>query len=194
MDHVVTPRDDAPPLTSKHSEVRKAAAQDMGADAHASLSTHSVAINRPADELYRQWRAFDRLPGILENIERVDLLDEHRSHWVAKAPAGSVVEWDAVITQDIPGKLIAWRSEEGSEVRTQGTIRFEDMPGRGTFVTAAIAYHPPGGTLGKLIAKLFQREPAIQARRDLRRFKQLMETGEIATGARNRALLAEGKE
>lgn len=98
------------------------------------------------------------------------------------APAGQSVEWDSIITEDQPNRLIAWASVEGSGIQNSGHVDFRDAPaGRGTEVTATVAYDPPGGALGKLVAKLFQREPKIQARQDLRRFKQLMETGEIST-------------
>ena len=108
------------------------------------------------------------------------------------APAGKTVEWIATITEDRPGEVIAWASEEGTDVPNSGRIDFRDAPGqRGTWVTATLLYDPPGGIIGKVVAKLFQREPAIQARRDLRRFKQLMETDEIATGARTARQLAE---
>ena len=106
---------------------------------------------------------------------------------MVKAPAGKTVEWDATVTHDVPGKSLNWQSDEGADVPNSGKIEFTDAGSRGTIVTATIAYEPPGGTVGKIIAKLFQREPAIQARRDLRRFKQLMEAGEIATAARTRA-------
>ena len=114
--------------------------------------------------------------------------------WVVKAPGGKSVEWVAAITDEREGEYIAWASEEGADVPNSGRVDFRDAQGdRGTVVTATILYDPPGGVIGKVIAKMFQREPAIQARRDLRRFKQLMETGEIATGARNQRLLDEGK-
>jgi uncharacterized membrane protein len=101
---------------------------------------------------------------------------------VVEAPAGKTVEWDAEIVEEEPGALIAWRSLDGASVRNSGRVEFRDSPdGRGTVVTATMVYDPPGGTVGKLIAKLFQKEPKVQARQDLRRFKQLMETGEIST-------------
>jgi uncharacterized membrane protein len=97
------------------------------------------------------------------------------------------VEWDATVTRDEPGRLIAWASDEGAGVPNSGSVEFRDAGERGTIVVATINYAPPGGTIGKVVAKMFQREPAIQARRDLRRFKQLMETGEIAVAARSKA-------
>ena len=129
----------------------------------------------------------------MENVERIDVLDAARSHWVVKAPGGRTVEWDARITEEREGEVIAWTTEEGADVANSGRIEFRDAGARGTVVVATIAYDPPGGTIGKIVAKLFQREPAIQARRDLRRFKQLMETGEIATSSRTKAQLQEEK-
>jgi uncharacterized membrane protein len=146
----------------------------------------AVTINRSRHELYAFWRDFGNLPQILENIESVTELDERRSHWVVRAPAGMTVEWDSVIVEDIPDELISWQSAADADITHSGRIDFSDAPGgRGTVVTATIAYDPPAGAVGKLVAKLFQREPKIQARRDLRRFKQFMETGEIATSRMN---------
>ena len=147
----------------------------------------SVTINRPSAELFAYWRDLGNLATFMDNVERIDVLDTRRSHWVVKAPAGKTVEWDARITEERDGTLIAWESESGADVRNSGRVEFADAGPRGTVVTATIAYDPPAGVVGRIIAKLFQREPAIQARRDLRRFKQLMETGEIATAAMNRA-------
>jgi uncharacterized membrane protein len=150
------------------------------------LVGRAVTINRPRHELYAFWRDFGNLPRILENIESVTELDERRSHWVVRAPAGTTVEWDSVIVEDIEDELISWESAPGADIANSGRIDFSDAPGgRGTLVTATIAYAPPAGAVGKLVAKLFQREPKIQARRDLRRFKQFMETGEIATSRMN---------
>jgi uncharacterized membrane protein len=123
----------------------------------------------------------------MANIRSVTPGDGAASHWVVAAPAGKTIEWDAILTEDTPGEIIAWESVEGADVRNTGRIEFRDAaPGRGTVVAATIVYDPPGGQLGQLIAKLFQREPKMQARRDLLRFKQMMETGEIATAQRTR--------
>ena len=146
------------------------------------LVARTVTINRPREELYAFWRDFANLPLFMENVQSVTVLDEKRSHWVVLAPAGQTVEWDAVIKQDEPGRLIEWESVGDASVRNAGRIEFRDSTnGRGTLVTATLIYDPPAGGVGKMVAKLFQREPKIQARRDLRRFKQLLETGEIAT-------------
>ncbi|UIJ44845.1 SRPBCC family protein [Sphingomonas cannabina] len=186
--------DDAPLAASKHP----AAAVDAATDALIerkgdTLLGRAVTVNRPLPELFAYWRDFANLATFMENVERVDVLDRRRSHWVVKAPGSKTVEWDSVVTEEREGAFIAWASEPGADVPNSGRVDFRDAGPRGTVVTATILYDPPAGTIGKLIAKVFQREPAIQARRDLRRFKQLMETGEIATGARNHRLRQEGK-
>ena len=171
---------------------RSAAAGDDAAYEADELVARTVTINRPRHELYAFWRDFGNLARILENIESVTVLDERRSHWVVRAPAGTTVKWDALIVEDVPDELISWQSEPGADVTNSGRIDFRDAPGRrGTLVTATIAYDPPAGAVGRLIAQLFQREPKIQARRDLRRFKQFMETGEIATSRMNADASAE---
>lgn len=172
---------DAPLTAAVH---QKAVSKDVadGLDWHeAALVGRTVTINKPRAELYAFWRDFRNLAAFMENVERIEVIDDRRSHWVVASPGGSV-EWDSIVTADEPGTLIAWESAEGADVKNAGKIEFKDSaPGRGTTVTATIVYDPPGGDLGKLIAKLFQKEPKVQARRELRRFKQLMETGEIST-------------
>jgi uncharacterized membrane protein len=171
--------DVARPAARKTRATRK---QKEPAPEHSTVSIRTVTINRPREELYAFWRDFSNLPHFMENIERVDILDDRRSHWVVSAPAGQSVEWDSFITEDTPGSVIAWKSAEGADVANSGRIEFRDATsGRGTEVTATISYDPPAGAIGKVFAKLFQKEPAIQSRRELRRFKQLMETGEVST-------------
>lgn len=186
--------DDAPLAASKN---RSAAVDEAGKildkPRGETLVGRAVTINRPRAELFAYWRDFANLATFMENVVSVSPVDPQRSHWVVKAPAGKTVEWDAVVTEEADGEFIAWASEEGADVPNSGRIDFRDAGDRGTVVTATILYDPPAGVVGKIIAKMFQREPAIQARRDLRRFKQLMETGEIATGARNKPLQDEGK-
>jgi len=153
-------------------------------DTPESLIGRSVTINRPRQELYEFWRDLRNLPLFMENIRSITVSDDNRSHWVVEAPGNNVVEWDSVITEDEPGSLLAWQSSEGASVRNSGRVEFEDSTnGRGTIVTATIAYDPPAGNAGRAIAKLFAKEPQIQVRRDLRRFKQLMEAGEVATSS-----------
>lgn len=173
---------DAPLTAAVHQrDIADVAAEER--DWHeAALVGRTVTINRPRSEVYAFWRDFRNLARFMENVESVEPGDDRRSHWVVKAPGGRTVEWDSVLTAEEPDRLLAWESVEGADIRNTGQIEFRDgPPGRGTEVRAVIVYEPPGGDLGKLIAKLFQKEPKIQARRDLRRFKQLMETGEIST-------------
>ena len=149
----------------------------------------TVTIRRPRAELYAFWRDFQNLAGFMENLDKVQPTGANgRSVWTIKAPAGQTVDVETEIAREVENELIAWRSVEGSDIDTEGRVTFEDAPGeRGTRVGLIIAYDPPAGAAGKAVAKLLQREPAIQARRDLKRFKMLMETGEIATNARRRS-------
>ena len=180
--------DDAPLTASKHNSAAVEAATETLLEAKGdALVGRAVTINRPRAELFAYFRDFANLSNFMENVVRVDVYDAKRSHWVVKAPAGRTVEWDSTIVEEAEGEYFMWASEPGADIDNSGRIDFRDAGARGTVVTATLLYDPPGGTVGKLIAKLFQREPAIQARRDLRRFKQLMETGEIATGANTRA-------
>jgi uncharacterized membrane protein len=136
----------------------------------------SVVINRPARQLYDFWRDFENLPQFMDNIRSVEKLDQKRSHWVIKAPAGTSVEFDSRVTEDVPGRLIAWASEEGASVPNRGRVEFIEGSSPGTTtVRTTISYDPPAGAAGRLIAKLFQREPGTQAKEDLTRFKELME-------------------
>jgi uncharacterized membrane protein len=142
----------------------------------------SVHVNRSPEEVYNFWKNCENFPRFMYHLESVKMTGDKRSHWVAKAPAGTKVEWDAETTQDIPNERIAWRSLEGSTVPNSGEVRFERGPaGRGTIVRVAVEYRPPAGPMGAAVAKLFGREPGQQIKQDLRRFKQLMEAGEILT-------------
>ena len=157
------------------------------------LLAESVTINRPAPDIYAFWRNPANLVHIMDNIQSIDVIDHARSRWTVKAPAGREVSWDSVITQDVENREITWQSAPGADVANSGRIEFRDAGERGTIVRATIAYEPPFGVVGKMIAKLFQREPKLQARRDLRRLKQFMETGEVATAARTRKEFEEEK-
>jgi uncharacterized membrane protein len=142
----------------------------------------SILINRPAEELYAFWRDFEQLPGFMRHLVSVTTLDEKRSRWVAKGPAGRTVAWEAEITLERPNELISWRSLPGSEVYNAGTVRFEPEPaGRGTFVRVNLEYEPPGGVAGAFVAKLFGEEPRQQLQNDLHQFKRIMEAGELLT-------------
>jgi uncharacterized membrane protein len=168
-------KDDAPVAYSK------------SADSDRALVEEAVTIRRPASELYAFWRQQTNLAGVMENVVSIEDMGRNRFRWTVKAPAGKEVRWVAAITNEVPDRELTWQSEDGADVANSGRICFEEAGDRGTVVRATIAYDPPAGIVGQLVAKLFQREPRIQTRRDLHRFKQLMETGEITTSARTQA-------
>ena len=174
-------RDDGPITASK------------SAKANASLSAESVTIARPAAELFAFWRNVDNLPRFVENLESIEKIDDRRSRWTVKAPAGKTVSWVSEIIDEQPGRSISWQARD-ADIPNSGKVEFEDAGQRGTVVRAIIAYDPPAGIIGKVVAKMFQREPRLQSRRDLHRFKQLMEAGEIAVSARNHREAREREE
>ena len=142
----------------------------------------SIIINKSPGEIYRFWRDFQNLPRIMNHLETVRDIGGNRSHWVAKAPAGTTVEWDAEIYNEKENELIAWRSLENADVDNAGSVHFEPATGgRGTVLRVSLKYDPPGGFLGATVARLFGENPEQQIEEDLRRFKQAIETGEIAT-------------
>lgn len=150
--------------------------------AHEIHVEKSITINKSPNELYAFWRRFENLPRIMRHLESVTPIDDGRSHWVALGPAGKKFEWDAEIYNEKSNELIAWRSLSGSDVVHAGSVRFEaGSPGRGTRVNVVMNYNVTGGRLTALFARLFGAEPGQMIEDDLRRFKQLMEAGEIAT-------------
>ncbi|HXW05127.1 MAG TPA: SRPBCC family protein [Vicinamibacterales bacterium] len=141
----------------------------------------AITINRSIEEVYGFWRNLENLPRFMRHLESVQVLDAKRSRWRAKAPAGMTVEWEAEIVAEREPEWISWRSLEGSRIRNSGSVRFARAPGaRGTEVHVQLLYSPPAGTIGRSIAWLFGEEPDWQIRDDLRRFKQLLEVGEVA--------------
>ena len=145
----------------------------------------SVTINRPVLEVYRFWRNFENLPRFMDHLESVTVIDDTRSHWVAKGPAGTKVEWDAIIHNEVSDELIAWRSLPGAEVNNAGSVHFTPTPdGTGTDVRVVLSYEPPGGMVGVAVAKLLGEEPSKQVADDLRRFKQVMDSGDVMASAR----------
>lgn len=144
--------------------------------------TAALIIDRPREDLYRQWRNLSNLPQFMKHLERIDVKGDHLSHWVATGPAGSTVEWDAEITEDRSNECIAWRSVDGSEIDHAGSVQFEPAPrGRGTLVRVNLEYRPPLGTIGAAVSAWFGKDPSQTVKMDLRRFKQVMETGDVIT-------------
>jgi uncharacterized membrane protein len=137
--------------------------------------------NKSPEELYTFWRNFENLPTFMKNLHSVQIVNETRSHWMANSPMGSV-EWDAEMLIDRQNELITWASVPGADVENSGSVRFTAAyPGRGTEVKLVLEYSPPGGAITDTIAKIFNQSPEQQIVEDLRHFKMLMETGEIAT-------------
>lgn len=144
----------------------------------------TVTIERPASELYSYWRNLTNLPNFMGHLKSVTNKNEAGtvSHWVANAPLDLSVEWDAEIIKDEPDHLIAWNALDNADIANCGFVRFQPATGdRGTQVKVVLEYQPPGGALTNAIAKLFGESPQQQIGDELNRFKQLMETGEIAT-------------
>ncbi|HVF05306.1 MAG TPA: SRPBCC family protein [Frankiaceae bacterium] len=140
----------------------------------------SVTINRPPAEVYAFWRDFTNLPAFMAHLESVETLGGFRSRWTAKAPAGRTVTWEAELVDDSPNRLVAWRSLPGATVPNSGRVRFVEAPGgRGTEVHVEMEYEIPAGKLGAVVARLFGEEPEQQVRDDLRRCKQVLETGDV---------------
>jgi uncharacterized membrane protein len=139
----------------------------------------AVVIARPRDELFRFWRQLDNLPRFMDHLESVTVLDQRRSHWVAKGPLGTRVEWDAEIQHEIPDEILAWRSLPGSEVDQAGSVQFTPAHGGGTDVRVVLRYAAPAGGAGETVAHLLGDDPARQIADDLRRFKQVMEGGQV---------------
>jgi uncharacterized membrane protein len=151
----------------------------VGRDRAALHVSKTVTVNRPVEEVYAFWRDLENLPAFMDHLESVRVSGD-RSHWRAKAPAGLSVEWDATLVEDRPNERLAWQSDPGADVPNVGTVRFVRAPGdRGTEVHVDLRYDIPGGKLGAAFAKAFGEEPSQQIRSDLRRFKQVMETGEV---------------
>lgn len=140
----------------------------------------SVTLMKPRAEVYQFWRNLQRLPSFMIHLASVAEVTKTRSHWIANAPGGTQVEWDAEIVAERENEEIAWRSIAGSEIENAGSVRFQDAPAdRGTEVRVELSYDAPGGAAGAAIAKWFGEEPGQQLTDDLRRFKQVMETGEV---------------
>ena len=164
-------------IADRESDTR----QQLGGSAGVHVE-ESMIVNRPAAEVFRFWRNFENFPSFMRHLESVSQRDGGISHWVARGPAGTRVEWDARIINEIDDKLIAWQSIEGSTISTAGSVNFRETP-RGTEVRVHLQYSPPAGKLGAALAWLAGEEPGMQIREDLRRFKQLIETGEISKTA-----------
>jgi len=155
--------------------------EGRGAKGAAVQARSAITVNAPPRAVYAAWRNLEELPGFMRHLESVTVLSRTESHWVVRAPAGTTVEWDAEVVEDVPGERIAWRSVSGANVENSGVVCFVPAPrGQGAEVRVELSYSPPGRALGAFVLKLFGEEPNQQLAEDLRRFKQLVEAGEVA--------------
>lgn len=162
-------------LTDRESDTRQQLSGRRGIHVQ-----ESVTINLPIGEVFRFWRNFENLPKFMAHLSSVSVREQGISHWVATAPAGTKVSWDARIINEIDNKLIAWQSLRGSTISTAGSVNFDETE-HGTRVSVHLQYNPPGGKVGAAIARLFGEEPNQTIREDLRRLRQILETGEVPT-------------
>ncbi|HXE80384.1 MAG TPA: SRPBCC family protein [Vicinamibacterales bacterium] len=170
-------------ISTYETDTRDALSGSRGVHAEAE-----IVVARPVSELFSFWRRLENLPAVMRHLVSVREIDGRRSHWVARAPLGSTVEWDAEIINEVPDKVIGWRSLEGSSVVTAGSVSFEPVGTDSTRIRVKLQYNPPGGRVGSWAARLFGEEPNIQIREDLERFKQAMEAKSTAkTGPALRA-------
>lgn len=143
-------------------------------------ATASITVNHPPAEVFAFWHDLENLPRFMVHLREVTVTGGGRSRWTATAPAGRQVSWEAEITADVPEEILAWRSLPGADVPNTGRVRFRPAPGgRGTEVHVQLTYAPPAGRLGAAAAKLFGEDPSQQLHDDLRRVKQVLETGEV---------------
>jgi len=167
-------------VSSGRAQKQSRSAGDAPAADHGLSVRQAITVNRPPSEVYQFWHNFENLPRFMDHLESVQVTGDGRSHWKAKGPAGKSVEWDAEMTEDQPNRRIAWRSLPGADVENAGVVEFQPaMGGKATEVSVQLRYNPPAGVIGATVAKLFGREPNQQIHRDLRPFKQLLETGEV---------------
>lgn len=144
-------------------------------------ATQTISVLRPRAEVYAFWRNFENLT-FMQGLESVRVIDDTHSHWVARPDDDTRVEWDSELVREVPGELLEWKTVEGSELVSGGLVRFADGPqDKGTEVKVDLYYDVPGGALGQVFLKLWKEHPDQMVKADLRRFKQLLETGEIAT-------------
>lgn len=142
--------------------------------------TAVTTVYRSPQEVYDFWRGLERLPSFMHHLESVEWLDEKRTHWTARGPVKTTVSWDAELVEDVRGERISWRSLPKADIPNEGSVELRPAPGgRGTEVRVRLRYSIPMGRAGSAFARLFGEEPHQQVEDDLRRFKQVMETGEV---------------
>lgn len=135
----------------------------------------SVSVDKPRADVYAFWRKLENLPRFMRHLERVEELDQTRSRWTAKGPAGvGSVSWEAEILEDHQNEFISWRSLAGSTVDNAGEVRFIETP-MGTDIQARITYRMPAGDVGGVAAKLFSPMAEKMMKDDIKSFKKIIE-------------------
>lgn len=157
------------------------AEQSVIAAGHGTKVEHTLTVNKPVADVYRVFRDFEFLPQFMAHLVDVDTTTDGKSHWVARGPLGTVFEWDAEIIADEPNKVISWKSLDGADVDTAGSVHFRELPGGATEMRVVLKYDPPAGKLGTAVASLIGQAPEQQIRADMARFKELMETGQLSS-------------
>jgi uncharacterized membrane protein len=141
----------------------------------------AVSVQRPVAEVYSYWRRLENLPRFMSHLQRVTETSDRHSSWVARLAPGLVVKWDAEVINEVENQVIGWRSLPGSDIVSAGSVTFRSMrAGLGTQVNVRLQYESAADGPGARLASFLGLEPSHVIREDLRRFKQLMETGEIA--------------
>jgi len=143
----------------------------------------SVVVQQSREEMFQFWRKLENLPRVMRHLVSVKTSGGKYSHWVAKGPADREIEWDAEIINEIPNELIGWKSMPGSDVDCAGSVQFSDAPGGGSEIRVELQYNPPAGLVGAYVARLLGREPEQEMQEDLRRFKRIMEGGDLSPAA-----------
>jgi uncharacterized membrane protein len=163
------------------TRLTRAERQGISAAKEQALSlTKVITVGRGPDEVYQFWRNFQNLPSFMSILQSVEVVDDLRSRWMAEGPGGKTLQWEVEITDDLPGERIAWRSLEGAPIPNQGEVTFRRAPrGRGTEVFFSLKLEPPAGIIRGTMARLLKKIPEFQVANDLRRFKQVMEVGEV---------------
>jgi uncharacterized membrane protein len=187
-----SPQADPKRIAAAATAVASVAAVDLHAarsDMRASLAkapqdahvTVALVMNSPPEKIYEFWRNFENLPRFMTHLESVQVTSDRTSRWVAKAAGGMRLQWTSEIVEDQPGEFISWQTSEGSDINHCGSVRFEPHSIQGTIVRVEVYYGLPGGQLASRAASLLSMAPESMVKEDLRRLKQLIETGEIAT-------------
>ncbi len=168
--------------TDKTRRLRRGSASTLTQTGGLVRVKKSLNVNQSPEACYRFWRDFENFPRFMQHVEAVQVIDATRSHWQVRGPFRQHLNWEAELSSDVPGQQLGWRTRAGADIAHAGIVRFSPAPGqRGTRIEVDMEYHAPLGKAGVMLARMTGEEPSQQLNEDLRRFKQLIETGEIPT-------------